>query len=156
MCRPIIGVLALVVALAAASCGGDSGTTASLAKGSFIREADAICQKAQEEIIKGASKVPIDKSPQARAKAEFAMVSTLLIPTLEEEMDRLRALGAPTGDETKIQRILRLSENAITEAKEEPESYVAGEDYRSGSEHYGDANQLARKYGMKKCLFRSS
>lgn len=153
-----IGIVALAIAVVAVvGCGGDDSSTetaASPTKAAFVREADAVCRKAQEEIIKGASKVPIEDVPQARKEAEFKMVSTLLIPTLEEEVDRLRALGAPAGDEAEIERMLELTEGAIDEAKTEPETYVQGEDYVNGSEHYGEANRLARGYGMKNCLFR--
>jgi hypothetical protein len=147
--------MAAVMIAVAAGCGSNDApteTTPSLSKAAFVQQADAICRNARDEIIKAIAKIPRHGEPRVREKIERGLISSVLIPALEEEVDRLRALGAPAGDAAAIEQILKLAEGAIDEAKTEPESYVGGEEYRSGSEHYGRANQLARRYGMKDCI----
>ena len=151
--------MALALVVVATGCGGDdssSGTAASLSKAAFVREADAICRENREKVIKAAAKIPLQKKPEAREEVERKLISSLLIPGLEEVVDRIRDLGPPPGGEEQIERILALTEDAIEEAETEPETYVAGEKYRNGSVHFGEANRLARSYGMKNCLVRGA
>jgi len=156
-----VALVALVVVGAAlvAGCGGggDETTveTVTPTKAEFIRKADKICRNTREAIIDGS--VPkIEKvvgTPKAQ-QVEFELISNVLIPALEKEVDDLRALGMPAGDEAEIETILKLTEGAIAEAKTEPETYAQGTSYREGSEHYGQAYQLSLKYGMEECPMR--
>jgi hypothetical protein len=155
--RKWCGGLALALVVLAAGCGSDDSsteTTAALSKAAFVREADAICRENREKIIKAAAKIPLQEKPEAREAVERKLISSLLIPGLEEVVDRIRDLGPPPSGEAQIERILVLTENAIEEAETEPETYVAGENYRDGSVRFGEANRLARGYGMKSCLAR--
>jgi hypothetical protein len=154
----VVGVLAL--AILAVGCGGDSDETeteaTAITKAAFIRKADRICRLSREKFVEvgfAKAKKLADK-PKAREALEFELIETLFVPTLENEIEELRALGAPPGDEAKIEKILELTEDTLEEAKTEPETFVAGEDYKEGFEHYGDAYKLARKSGMTECPLR--
>jgi hypothetical protein len=152
----------LVVASAAlvAGCGGGGEETAEATptptKAEFIRKADSICKNAREKIVNVSlpQLSTLDNEPKASEELEYKLIATLLVPTLEKELADLRALGAPAGDEAKIEKILQLFEGAVEEAQTEPESYVQGDSYKEGVEHYGTAYKLALKYGMKECPMR--
>jgi hypothetical protein len=137
-------------------CGSGDGSSATgdgLTKAEFASRADAICTRAKDEIIENNS-VRIRKAagdPQAREALEYKLVKTAVIPALEDEVAQLKALGAPAGDDGQIEKMLKLIEGAIDEAKTEPETYVGGDHYRAGSEHFGDAHRLAVAYGIKNC-----
>jgi hypothetical protein len=149
-----VAVAVLLLGLALPGCGGGGSpdeTTAALTKAAFVRQADAICQGTREEIVKEFSKIQkLADDPQAREELEYKLISSLLIPSLEHEVEQLRALGAPPGG-AQIERMLKLIEGAIAEAKTEPETYVAGDSYRNGSVHFGKAQRLARDYGIEGC-----
>jgi hypothetical protein len=154
------GLVAGAVALAilAVGCGGDGEETETTAitKTTFIRKADAICRKTREAITEqGFAEISkLVDDPKARREKEFELVESLFVSSLEKEVEDLRALGAPAGDEAKIEKIVKLTEDALEEARAEPETYVVGDEYRSGFEHYGKAYKLARGYGMTECPLR--
>ncbi len=150
--------LAVLGATLIAGCGDGDETadeTVTLTKAEFIRQADAICRNTREAIIEGS--VPeIEKvagTPEMR-QVELKLISSLLVPTVEKEVEDIRALGAPAGDEAKIEKILKLTEEAIAEAKTEPLTYTQGAGYKQGAEHFGEAYKLSLKYGMKECPAR--
>lgn|GEM_PF-1231580 len=145
---------AMTLLLLGCGSGGGSGSTGdSPTKAQFASQADAICKQAKEKIV-DTNIARIRKAasdPKAREALEYKLVETVVAPALEGEVEQLRALGAPAGDNGRMERMLKLIEGAIAEAKSEPESYVAGDTYRSGSEHFGKAHRLALSYGIHNC-----
>jgi hypothetical protein len=155
------GVVAAIIffgalALLLPGCGsGDEGsaTASGLTKAEFASQADAVCKKAQDEIVKKnfAQVRKLASNPKAREALEFKLVKTSVIPALEHEVEQLEALGEAPDENAQIEQMLKLIEGAIAEAKSEPETYVAGDSYRWGSEHFGKAHRLAVAYGIKNC-----
>jgi hypothetical protein len=132
---------------------GSSSTAGGLTQAEFVGQAEAICKKAKNAIVqKNFAEIrKLASDPKAREDLEYKLVDSAVIPALEGEVEQLKALGAPAGDDGQVDQMLKLIEGAIAEAKTEPETYVAGDDYRWGSEHFGKARRLALAMGVKNC-----
>jgi hypothetical protein len=158
--KPGLAVVAIVFAVLAAGCGSssDSGGEATAAgtitKAEYIKKANAICLKAREDIVNPAvrrlQKVASEQ-PGKLPEEELKMIRVLVVPTLESEVAQLRALGFPEGDKLTLEKFLKLTEAVITEAEEEPETFVQGPQYEEGFAHYGKAYHVALDYGMSEC-----
>lgn len=143
----------MLLLLGCGSGDGSSSTDDGLTKADFAGQADTICKQAKDDIVtKNVAQIrKLANDPKAREALEYKLVETAVVPSLEREVEQLKALGAPAGDDGQIGKMLKLIEGAIAEAKTEPETYVAGDDYRWGSEHFGKAHRLAVAYGIKNC-----
>jgi hypothetical protein len=144
MNRNALGVLciALVAGLIAAGCGGggDDSSTTSLAKTEWIAKADAICQQGNQTINQAAQQQFGNQKPTAAEVQQFATQTAL--PNTQEQVDKIRALGAPSGDEDQVNKILDTVQADIDKAKS------AGDIENST---FADGNALAKQYGLKVC-----
>jgi len=151
-----IAAACILLALILPGCGDEAATgetDGALSKADFVRKAEAACKKAKEEIVgrNFAQIRKLAKDPKAREDFEYELVETAVVPALEHEVEQVKALGTPPGNAAQIEQMLKLTEGAIDEAKTEPETYVAGDAYRYGSEHFGDAHKQALAYGIENC-----
>jgi hypothetical protein len=144
---------ACALALFAAGCGGgdDTSTTASLTKAQFIKKADGICESAEGklngEFESFAEKHNLsEKQPPNHKEAEEA-ATTILIPSIEGQVQDIRALGAPEGDEGQVDELLTAVEDALDTAREDPAEFIESE----GEGEFAAANKKAREYGLKAC-----
>jgi hypothetical protein len=148
---PVLGVLGVVViGLFTAGCGGGNDA-ASISKAEFVKRADAVCAETGEQIASGVGSFVAGydgKEPEgeARAAAEAELVETVMVPNKENEVEQLREIGAPQGDEDQVEAIADALEEGIDEAKKRPEEAVQGK-----SRSILEAEQLARDYGLKGC-----
>jgi hypothetical protein len=148
----LLGVCAL--ALVAAGCGGGSdetSSTASLTKAQFIKKADGICASAEKEIegeFESFAKEHklSEKNPPSNEESEEA-ATTILIPSIEGQLEDIRALGAPAGEEQKVEELLAAVESAIEKTKEDPVKFIESE----GEGDFAHANKMAREYGLMVC-----
>jgi hypothetical protein len=145
-----VGALALV----AVGCGSsDDSTTDSgeaLTKAEFIKQGNAICKEGNAEIESGFEEfseendLAENKEP---TEAELTEASeTILIPAVSKQLEELRALGTPEGDEGEVDELLTNAEEVLEEGEEDPAS-LANED--SGG--FADVNKEARAYGLTVC-----
>jgi hypothetical protein len=151
--RPI--VLAVVAAtLFVAGCGGsDSSTsTSTLSKEAFIKKADAICKKGSQELQRGFA-VYLRKNNKSilalrhPSKADYeGLIGGVLVPNLEREIKAIRALGAPSGDEDRIEEILTAFEEGIEIAETDPKAVN-----HSSEAIFGIGSRLAKEYGLEVC-----
>ncbi len=159
------GVLA--IALILVGCGGGSGggdstasgstasstdsSTASLSKAEFIKKADAICgvdgRRTQSEYARFVEKNKISegKTPTAAQYAEAS--EKIQIPAFKRQVEEIRALGAPAGEEEQVAALLDAVEAGI-EKLEEVDPKVALE---SAHQKFIKADKLAVAYGLKVC-----
>jgi hypothetical protein len=141
----VFAVVALLAAGAIATgCGSsdgnsDSTTTASLTKAEWIAKADAICKQGNQEINQ-ATKQFQGKPTQAQFD-QFA--TDTLAPSVQKQVDQIRALSAPGGNEAQVNAILDAAEADVNKVKANPSS-IQGDPF-------ADANKLARAYGLKVC-----
>ena len=140
------GVLA-VLALAAAGCGGGAttGAEAPLTKAQWILKADSICSRGGAETQAAAAKQFSGKQPSAKDQVGF--ISDTVLPAVQDEIDQIRQLPAPTGDESRVKAILDAAQRGIDAGKKDP----AALSDPSKPQAFAEANKLATAYGMKVC-----
>jgi hypothetical protein len=147
-----LAALAALVALAAVvtGCGGGGDTTeatVTLTKTEFIKQGDAICKKGNEESEKEAEEFAEDNDFELEKASKEQLeeaVSEVLVPSLERQTEELGALGAPEGDEDKVEAIIVSLEDATGEIEDDP-----GLVFQDGV--LKKPSQLADSYGFKVC-----
>lgn len=140
----VVAVLAAAL-LAFVGCGGDDETTA-LTKAEFTKQANAGCkehQKEREELFKKVTN-ELDPSEVTRADQE-RLISEVLLPPFEKDIENLKSLGAPAGDEQRVEAIIEAMEKAIDKVEAKP--LVA---LRTNSQ-FSEARAAAVKYGLDDC-----
>lgn len=143
--------IGLVLILALAGCGGGGETTAkpALTKKQFIRQAHAICyrfsKKQVREMEAFRKKHGFDVGEPTQHEQE-AVNTAVVLPIVQEKVDALRALGAPEGDEAKIETILKLMEKGNREARAHPDWLV-----NAHLPGYEKSGQLIAAYGVWLC-----
>jgi hypothetical protein len=140
---PILLALAVVsFALVAAGCGGGDSTATSLTKTEFVKQAEAICLRAEHQQLVRATEY-VKQHPGAD---EEAMVLPAGIPPLEEEIRQIKALGEPEQGADTVQAFVAEFEKAIADAKEDPADVVVAE-----TDPFKKADKLAASYGLEVC-----
>jgi hypothetical protein len=145
--------VALAIVVAVAGCGGSGAsgdtTTASISKAEFIKKADAICAKGGKQSLseflafEKENKIPEGKEPTT---AQWAEIGTkVLVPALQQQVDEIRRLGSPAGDEAQIEAFLHRGEEAVEKLEENPETA------KSPSKVLADAHEVIKGYGFKVC-----
>lgn len=158
MSKPLMALLAAVVALVIiAGCGGGSdssssneSTTSSLTKTEFLKQGNAICANGNKEIEEGFEKFGkahgfSKKNQPTQTELEEA-AEEVLIPNIRREIDDIRALGAPSGEEGEVEAVLAAAEKGLEKGEENPGAMI-----EEGEGPFKEANALAREYGLVKC-----
>ena len=140
-----ITALAAVVALAVIAAGcGDSGEEA-LTKAEFVKQADAICKEHDKQVqVDFQSYIEESKTPPKDEGAK--LIETVFFPNIESEIEELRELVPPEGDEDQVTEMLDATEAGLEKAETEPDRILTLE-----ANPFGDAKQLATDYGLKVC-----
>ena len=152
MNKAFLAAIAALVALTAlvAGCGGGDETTdetVTLTKTEFIKQGDAICKQGNDESEKEAEEFAEDndfKLEKASKKQLEEAVGEVLVPNLEQQIEELDALGAPEGDEDKVEAIIVSLEEATGEIEDDPGIVFQGDVLKKPS-------KLAEEYGFKVC-----
>lgn len=145
--------LAALVALAVlvAGCGsdddGDTTATESLTKVEFIKQGDAICEKAEDESEAEAEEFAEENGFTLEKASEEQLeeaVAEVFVPSLNQQAEDIEALGAPEGDEEQVEEIIVSIEEAADEIEDDPSLVFEGEVLKEPS-------RLAKDYGFKVC-----
>ena len=151
--------LALVALLAIAGCGGGGSSSSSEStesessgsaptKAAFIKEADAICGKADavmtEEITSFAKEkgIPIEKEEPSEDQ-EVEIFDAVVLPNVGRQAEEIAALTPPEGDEATVEDITDTLATEVVEAEE-----ADGVPDESTLE---EASKKAKAYGLKTC-----
>jgi hypothetical protein len=141
---PILILAAMAVALlGAAGCGddGDSSGSEPLSKEELIAEADQVCAEGDAEI---------DAAGQAFAGSTDRvdeLVRTVIAPGLREQIEQLRELTPPAGDQPAFDEFVDTFEQGVDRLEANPEQLARGLAVKTILE----ARELAREYGMQSC-----
>lgn len=142
--------IAAVLSVLVAGCGGDDRK--SLSKGEYIQRGDAICRAGDAPIIKATKEfgdVGTRAPTGARLKALNDFTTDVLVPGLRGEIEKLRALSAPDGDEDRLDALYDAADDAIGEVESDPRLVLRVADPISR------VREQARKYGFETCLLQT-
>lgn len=139
---------ALLAALVLAGCGGssDDSSAPALTKAEFVAKGDAICERTDKRQATEFG-VYVEENGENKSKAgEEDLVTNIGLPAIRIEIEELRELGVPAGDEEEIAAILDEAEEAVEEAEEDP-----GKVLREADDPFREVEKLAKAYGFKEC-----
>ena len=138
----------LTVGLVLAACGSSNNstsTTAALTKPQFLKQGNAICKKGNQQINAAAHKVfGKNKKPSKAEGTKFA--TGTVIPSVQSQINGVKALGAPTGDEAKVNAIVTSAQAALDKAKKDPSLLISNK-----SDPFKQSNKLTKAYGLTTC-----
>jgi hypothetical protein len=136
--------VAIAAALIAAGCGSSSSsstTTTALSKSEFLSKANAICKQGTKTLTAGQESLGKNSS---QAQINNYVTSTF-IPSVQSQIDQVRALGAPAGDEAKVKSMLALAQADLDKIKSNPSLAVGKAD------QFSNFAAVAHPYGMTSC-----
>src|SRR5438270_5181613 len=137
----------LILVVVAAGCGSSSKSTPALTKAEFLKKGNAICKKGNQQINQVAHKVfPNQKARPSRAQVTKFATGTI-IPSVQSQISGVKALGAPKGDEAKVNAIVTTAQAALDRDKKDPLVLTTS----SQMDPFAKANKLAKAYGLTVC-----
>ena len=146
----LVAFLALV-----AGCGDDESddgtttTTTALTKQEFVREANRICTRTDDKLERASRQFFADAPSGQEAPPEEVeqFGEKTVYPTIQDEIDRIRALGAPAGDEDQVEALLDAAQRGLDTLKDHPDQLAKG----AAAPAFDEANKLAGNYGLDRC-----
>ncbi len=155
--------LMFVALLLAGGCGDDAGgddtegaadatptiTTSSLTKAEFLARGNAICADGRRQFLPRMSAYIERRYPDEEVTPEiFAdAIHVVFLPMLETQIEEIRELGAPRGDEQTIETFLDTLQakiDVIETWQRVPSRFPVDREFRP-------AGELAREYGLLTC-----
>ena len=138
-------VVALLATGAAAGCGGDDEEP--LSKAEYIKQGDAICKKANAELEREAEEMFRDLGSNERPSEEqlSTFVEDLIKPKIQGQVDDLRELSPPEGDEETVNAIYEKVEEGLSKVEGDPQLLLSDDDPLQ------PATDAAADYGFKDC-----
>jgi hypothetical protein len=154
----LLAACGLLTALLLAACGGDddgngdgdgegeaagAGDGKPLSKAEYIADADQIC---------GETTLRLAVAQQERGQAESVeeveeYVREDFVPIFSEQVEKLRELQPPKGDEKTVDAVYDAVDEALAEVREEPDLLLQTD----VGGVFDKANRLARAYGFEQC-----
>jgi hypothetical protein len=152
---------AVALAALATGCGGsgaDGGDgeggsieTSSLSKTQFIKRATELCQRERAGIVRASAAYVAEHQSDGLPAGELAAsgVQEVVMPVVEAQIEAVRELGAPAGDEAEVGAMLEAQQDAVDRVKEletmNPNEGVV--------EHFEQAIRAYEAYGLNGCRY---
>jgi hypothetical protein len=134
----------LIVGLAV-GCGSsnnsNSTSTAALSKSAFLAKANAICTQGNQK--QEAAGKALGEQPSQAQIATY--VSSSFAPNIQAQIDGVRALGAPSGDDAAVTNMLDIAQADLNKVKANP-ALLAG-----NTDQFANFAKLAHPYGLVDC-----
>jgi hypothetical protein len=154
--RLAIAMTVSIVTLGIAACGDDEGgdtttttSTTPLTTQQFVRDANKICKSSNGKIERASSQffanAPPNEEPPPEEIEKFGRRT--VFPTIQAGIDRIRALGAPAGDEDEVNAILEAAEAGLEKLEQDPQQLARG----GAATAFEQAQKLAGDYGLDEC-----
>jgi hypothetical protein len=140
--------LTLALAFGVSGCGGGSvestTTTAdpTLTKAQWVRQADAVCAKADQR--QGTLFGKLNQLPSPPAENEAAWFEYVVVPPLESEVKELTGLGVPQESRMAVEGFLHAFAVAVNKAAKSPAVILTASPFKA-------AEKLALRVGFKTC-----
>lgn len=124
-------------------------TTSSLDREEFIRQASARCHQAKKGLLQKAAKYVKEHSSEEVPEAVLTAngVSEVVMPVVEAQIEAVRQLGAPAGDEDEIEAMLSAQEDAVETVREQERL----DPVKGPAEFFEDSNKAYEEYGLRAC-----
>ncbi len=142
-----MGSVALL-AVGVGGCGGgdsttDTSTAAALSKAEFVKQANAICAEGNKE-----TDAIFESFEKGEPKAEAeTVIENEFVPSVQGQIDEIRALGAPEGDEATVDHMLDLAQADLDRIENEPGIVISGEE----EDQFADFAKVGHPYGLTEC-----
>ncbi len=140
----VMAVGATLIVGLAVGCGSSSSTTSTtaLSKSSYLAKANAICKAGDEK--QQAAQTALGKNPsQAQVTA---YVTGTQVPNIQSQIDQVKALGAPSGDEAVVNKYLATAQADLNKIKSDPSLA-----YNGKTDPFADFAAIAHPYGLTGC-----
>jgi hypothetical protein len=131
-------------------CGGSDSNDDGASREAFIRQANAVCFKANSEA--GSKIFESYETPEVKQATEADAINlevNLYVPILKKDAqsqhDGIAALEAPSDEEEKVETLLESYKAWLKKADDVPLKIVVSNDI------YNHARELAGKMGLAKC-----
>ncbi len=124
----IIGSLAFGLLVAGCGGGDDSADAEQIDKATFVKEAERICKQASGKLaaeVTSITKRESTPSSFSSGRTQIVLVKEGLIPSLEEELQQIRALGLPDEAKKDAKAFLEAYQQAIDKTKANPKVGVS-------------------------------
>jgi hypothetical protein len=138
-------VAVLAVGAIATGCGssddnGDSTTTAAISKTAYVTQANQICKQGTAEIDQAGKQLGNNVT---NAQLEDFVANTL-VPNTQQQVDGVKALGAPAGEEAQVNHLISVTQADLDQLKADPA--------KIHDDHmFDDSNQAAKALGLNEC-----
>jgi hypothetical protein len=120
-------------------------TTAQISRPQFIQTADAVCTEENK-----ATKTQIEQQVGSGklSNAQLLQVGKIAASNIRDEVNKIRAIGAPTGDEAALNSILDAAESGAYQLESNPQQLqTKGE----ANADIAKADREATAYGFNVC-----
>ena len=135
--------LVVLFSVFAIGCGSsDDSSDSAPTKAEYITQADAICKEPGDELQATITSTIGNEQPTDAEIVSFT--EDEIIPSLEGQLDDLRALTPPEADADSPDDIYNALEDSINTLKDDPAQ-------STNSDAFKEANDLANAYGMTEC-----
>jgi hypothetical protein len=119
----------------------------SLTKSEYVKQGNEACADIQEKVGKEfeafIKKQNLEKVAPTQAESA-KIIGRFAIPAMEEQIEALRALPAPSGDEEQVKLIIARQEESLKKMEKEPL-------FRTSGGPYEELNKPASDYGLTEC-----
>jgi hypothetical protein len=130
----------LVVGVLAPGCGGDDDEV--LTKAEFIQKVNAICEEGDQELQEASSEAfQTAGGPTSEEIAQYA--NETAIPSIEDQIDEIRALEGPAADQEQINSFLDSAQADLDQVRQDPNFLFSGA--------FENSSRLAAGYGIREC-----
>jgi hypothetical protein len=124
----------------------------SQAKTEFVDQANAICKEGKKKGL-GEIKTYVKAHPPSAGSSTEAKVAllgealrTVFLPEVQNQVDEIRALGLPQGEEGQVEAILDAMEEGVEASSKSSTGLKLGLNFERSAE-------LAREYGLDSCAY---
>ena len=137
--RRVAGALALAVLL-----GGVGEPAWGLSRAEFVKAANAICKKAEDDGTAAILKLKIDTTSQP-TPATYKKIGPIVVSVLTSELDKLAKLDPPAADKADVKKMLGFVRAYVAKVKKNPQALANDETENAA------ADKIATKLGLANC-----
>jgi len=132
--------------LVAVGCGDDDGAeiTDAAGKAEFVSQANEICKRGSAKVQ--AAFEQLQGKPSRRQTEK--VIAEVGIPTIQADVDAIRALGIPEGDRDEVEAMLQDTERIIDQARVDIGAFFAD---KQGKDPWADVDRRLAAYGLTAC-----